>query len=310
MTEFRCNRWLATDESRLTSTAFFPLDFQTPFCRIEDDGQTHVTLYPTDSTEETSGKPYTISIKTGDLRGADTNSKVYIELCGGKGKKTESSDRIYLTDGKFKRGRTDIFKVNVKKNISPLKYIMIGHDNSGVAPGWFCDHVAVACDTTGVKQVFTCMKWLAVDEDDGKIERILYENTSLREVHTPKTQWLIRVFTSDMPNAGTDANVTVVIYGREGRTDDIQLKTKGNMFERGQCDKFKVETDDIGQPFKMRVSHDNSGRGPGWHLDRIEAENLNTGEGYVFTCNKWLAKDEGDQQIIRELPAEGKHSYF
>lgn len=189
--------------------------------------------------------------------------------------------------------------------ISPLSHVIIGHDNSGAGPGWFLDRVDVECPSIGMKQVFPCDRWLARDEDDGLIERILHENTSLREQRKPKTTWFLWVYTSDTANAGTDANVTMMFYGDKGKTDEIELKAKSNMFEKGACDKFKIETDVIGQPFKIRVQHDNKGNAPGWHLDRIEAENMDTKERYLFRCNRWLARDEDDHEIIRELPAEG-----
>lgn len=34
-------------------------------------------------------------------------------------------------------------------------------------------------------------------------------------------------------------------------------------------------------------------------------ENVSTGEKYSFDCRRWLAKDEDDGSIVRELPARG-----
>lgn len=34
-------------------------------------------------------------------------------------------------------------------------------------------------------------------------------------------------------------------------------------------------------------------------------ENMLTKERYVYHCNRWLAKDEDDGSIVREIPAEG-----
>ena len=31
-----------------------------------------------------------------------------------------------------------------------------------------------------------------------------------------------------------------------------------------------------------------------------------TKERYTFKCNRWLALDEDDGEIVREMPAEGK----
>lgn len=215
-----------------------------------------------------------------------------------------SSGKIILNDGEFKRGKCDKLMVDSPEMLSPLSQILIGHDNSGAGPGWFLDKVEVLCNSIGLKQVFPCNKWLAQDEDDHKIERILYENTSLRVVRKAESVWQVWVYTSDLKNAGTDANVSITLYGDKGKTDDIPLRNKDDNFESGKCDKFKIETKEIGRPFKLRVQHDNKGSASGWHLDRIEIENIDTKERYYFICNRWLATDEDDNQIVRELPAE------
>ena len=50
----------------------------------------------------------------------------------------------------------------------------------------------------------------------------------------------------------------------------------------------------------QRIGHDNSGSGPGWHLDNVRIEGPK-GEVYTFPCNKWFDKKEEDGQIEREL---------
>lgn len=56
------------------------------------------------------------------------------------------------------------------------------------------------------------------------------------------------------------------------------LRAKKENFERGKMDQFTIESEEIGQPFKMRVWHDNKGSASGWHLDRIELTNIDTKE--------------------------------
>lgn len=87
-----------------------------------------------------------------------------------------------------------------------------------------------------------------------------------------------QVYTSNVKNSGTDANVFVCLYGDRGKTDEIKLRAKPENFERGKMDQFTFESEEIGQPFKLRVWHDNKGSAPGWHLDRIELENIDTKE--------------------------------
>jgi hypothetical protein len=58
----------------------------------------------------------------------------------------------------------------------------------------------------------------------------------------------------------------------------------------------------VGEPFKLRVGHDNKGLGAAWHLDRIELHDLASEAVYFFVANRWLAKNEADGQIVVELP--------
>lgn len=143
--------------------------------------------------------PYTISVYTGDVKNADTKSKVFIELFGEH--RDESSGRIKLTDGEFKRGKIDRLTIDVPKMLSPLSRVLIGHDNSG--GDWFLDRVDVECPMIGMKQVFPCGKWFSKEVDDGRIERILKEDTSLREIRKSQAVWNVWVYTSNLKYAGT-----------------------------------------------------------------------------------------------------------
>ena len=76
-----------------------------------------------------------------------------------------------------------------------------------------------------------------------------------------ETTWHIVVYTSDVKLAGTDANIVLTAYGKtkDGeykKSDEIKLDNKGDNFEQGQKDSFKVQMDEIGRPYKIRIGHD------------------------------------------------------
>lgn len=50
----------------------------------------------------------------------------------------------------------------------------------------------------------------------------------------------ITVTTGDVLNAGTDANVTLQLYGEDGKSESIKLRNRTDNFERNSVDKFKV----------------------------------------------------------------------
>ncbi len=96
-----------------------------------------------------------------------------------------------------------------------------------------------------------------MDEGDGRVAR-RFELTRdmVTRIHK-KSVWLCTVKTSDVRFAGTDANVSVQIYGEDGQSDIIPLGNKSDNFERNQVDEFKLEFFDIGVLRKLRVWHDN-----------------------------------------------------
>lgn len=49
--------------------------------------------------------------------------------------------QVFMEGGKFERGLTDIFNVEIAALLSPLSRVTIGHDNEGVSAGWYCDKV-------------------------------------------------------------------------------------------------------------------------------------------------------------------------
>jgi hypothetical protein len=52
-----------------------------------------------------------------------------------------------------------------------------------------------------------------------------------------------------------------------------------------------------------RIQHDNTGFGAGWFLDRVVVTDLQHPKKwkFFFPCGQWLAKDEGDGLICRDL---------
>ncbi|NXF11356.1 LOXH1 protein, partial [Smithornis capensis] len=249
------------------------------------------------------GIVYNVAVVTGDIRGAGTNSKIHVILHGSKGLK--NSGKIFLEGGEFERARTDLFNVEIAALLSPLSRVTIGHDNCGVSSGWFCEKVVVYCPFTGIEQTFPCAKWLDEDEGDGLIERELYEMVSLRQKRLKKNPWSLWIWTSDIKNAGTDATIFFQIYGDKGKSDEMKLDNNSDNFETGQTDKFMIELPDLGTFYKLRIWHEKRNPFAGWHLNKVTLLKTLTKEKYSFNCGRWLDINEDDNEIVRELPAEG-----
>ena len=61
-------------------------------------------------------------------------------------------------------------------NMGTIKRLRIGHDNSGLGPGWFLDKVIVDDIEQNRVYEFPCQRWFSKDEDDGQISRDLLPN--------------------------------------------------------------------------------------------------------------------------------------
>ncbi|NP_001401328.1 lipoxygenase homology domain-containing protein 1 isoform 2 [Mus musculus] len=278
--DFPLNRWLALDE---------------------DDGKIQRDILV--GGAETTAITYIVTVFTGDIRGAGTKSKIYLVMYGARGNK--NSGKIFLEGGVFDRGRTDIFHIDLAVLLSPLSRVSIGHGNIGVNRGWYCEKVVILCPFTGIQQTFPCSNWLDEKKADGLIERQLYEMVSLRKKRLKKYPWSLWVWTTDLKKAGTNSPIFIQIYGKKGRTDEILLNPNNKWFKPGIIEKFRMELPDLGRFYKIRAWHDRQNPGSGWHLEKMTLMNTINKDKYNFNCNRWLDANEDDNEIVREMTAEG-----
>lgn len=73
----------------------------------------------------------------------------------------------------FKRTSQDSYLVTTANSLGSLQYIRIWHDNSGSDPSWFLSEVIIRDVESGEQYFFLCNSWLACDEGDGLVERLI-----------------------------------------------------------------------------------------------------------------------------------------
>jgi hypothetical protein len=113
---------------------------------------------------------YRITVFTGTEKDSGTDANVYITLYGESG---NSGERQIGNDrNNFERGQSDEFSIDMI-DIGNIKNVRIRHDNKGKKPGWFLDRIIVHNENTDQEWTFPCMRWLARDEDDGQVGRLL-----------------------------------------------------------------------------------------------------------------------------------------
>lgn len=140
------------------------------------------------------------------------------------------------------------------------------------------------------------------------------------EVRLPTTRYKVEVHTVKKSGAGTDANVRVILQGknsgpsllqatniREGSPlwkpekavangksqnfagwHELTAKADRSIFQPGGRDAFIITDHNLGELTMMRIGHDGSGFGPAWLLDKVVVTMEDTGKAWEFNCGRWL----------------------
>jgi hypothetical protein len=132
-------------------------------------------------------------------------------------------------------------------------------------------------------------------------------------METKMSVYSLDIKTGTKTGAGTDANVSVILYSTYGQSRSILLNplVDKNIFESGKTDHVDLPDDivDMGDIEVLHISHDNAHGNPGWYLENAVVTRTLPGgtvRKQTFPCNKWLAKDEGDKKIARLLNTSGE----
>ncbi|XP_070567218.1 polycystin-1-like protein 2 [Ptychodera flava] len=117
---------------------------------------------------------YHMTVSTGFKSGSGTRSNICFRIVG------ENSDtgirQMKDETGKvFSGGSVNHFLLHVPENLGKLLYLHVWHDSSGLGAdaSWFLNRITVADIQSKSSYTFLCNRWLAVDKDDGKIDRVL-----------------------------------------------------------------------------------------------------------------------------------------
>uniref|UniRef100_A0A672RND3 PLAT domain-containing protein n=1 Tax=Sinocyclocheilus grahami TaxID=75366 RepID=A0A672RND3_SINGR len=234
---------------------------------------------------------YEVTVITGDVQHAGTDTQIYMTVFGVYG----TSEEMLL----FERGQKDTFNLEIE-DIAPLRKMRVRIDGSGSRPDWFLDMIELHNLQTDEVALFMYEEWLS--RSYGPKRTLLCEMPAVinDEEMVEFTTYTVSVKTT----AGTDANVWMIIFGENGDTGTLTLKESNNTnkFERKQTDTFRFpDILSLGELSKVRIWHDNSGLAAGWHLEYVDVHDDILGKKFRFQCDRWLAKNEDDGQIMREL---------
>lgn len=62
----------------------------------------------------------------------------------------------------------------------------------------------------------------------------------------------------------------------------------------------------LGNLYKVRIWHDNTGRSPSWFLTKITVRDLQTNRRYSFLLDTWLSLEVDNGEIEKVAMAAGK----
>ncbi|CAH1277098.1 PKD1L3 [Branchiostoma lanceolatum] len=116
---------------------------------------------------------YIVTVYTGFRLDAGTTAQVSLTVFGFRGE----SEPLALRDDRrqlFGGGSVDSFLVSSEEWLGLLTHVHFWHDNAGPSPGWFLSKVVIQHVCSGRVDYFICNKWLALDEDDGRINRMVF----------------------------------------------------------------------------------------------------------------------------------------
>lgn len=115
---------------------------------------------------------YELTVYTGSRSKSGTTAKVSMVFSG---EEDETQPRLIFDDKRpvLQSGGVDSFVMAAPRCLGPLSHIRVWHDNSGKSPSWYFSRMQVVDMQTFDKYFFILDRWLAADEDDGVLDRIV-----------------------------------------------------------------------------------------------------------------------------------------
>ncbi|XP_067859553.1 polycystin-1 [Heptranchias perlo] len=154
---------------------------------------------------------YEILVKTGWGRGSGTSSHVGISLYG---REDKSGHRHLDNEGAFHRNSVDIFQIATDNSLGNIWKIRVWHDNKGLTPSWYLQHVIIKDLQTNNSYYFLVNDWLAVDNDknEGLVEKEVLAATEA------KLKDFSRIFTAEIQRGLSEGHIWLSIWDRPPRS--------------------------------------------------------------------------------------------
>lgn len=233
---------------------------------------------------------YSITIKTGTLKGAGTDSRIYMSFQDGKGKTTPE----YYIDEKgdnFEKGAIETFYVDDNTGLKDLKNLIIRKENNNAYADWYVESIQIVDNHNNKKYDFLLNKWFTSNK-----------RMFVIPVAEDLTTYKISIKTGEEGKGGTDAKLFIRLHGTKGSSPYIELDNKKDNFEKGDYDTFTVESSfNLGTIKKIRIGHQNQGKNPGWYCSFINVEDTSSGAIWSAPVYRWFSKSDDDKNTWRTI---------
>ncbi|XP_036165104.1 polycystin-1 isoform X4 [Myotis myotis] len=154
---------------------------------------------------------YEILVKTGWGRGSGTTAHVGIMLYGAD---SRSGHRHLDGDRAFHRNSLDIFQIATPHSLGSVWKIRVWHDNKGLSPAWFLQHVIVRDLQTARSTFFLVNDWLSVETEanGGLVEKevLAASDAALRRFQ--------RLLVAELQRGFFDKHIWLSIWDRPPRS--------------------------------------------------------------------------------------------
>ena len=127
---------------------------------------------------------YVVSVRTGDKKGAGTDSNVYITMRDRDGLATEPKKLDVFFRDDFERGNTDSFTLRNLPRLSDIAEIDLYLEKSGVKPDWYVELIVIEDTQRNKLYKFPLHRWIR----ETKTMSIAHLDTSLPQYSPHATQ--------------------------------------------------------------------------------------------------------------------------
>lgn len=243
---------------------------------------------------------YAFEIITGPLPGSGTNEKIKISLIGAKTYTPFVEINPYLKEKEFITGHTDIINLMLE-DVGKVEEIKIDSSGNALNTNWFLSRINIKKNDSIRITKFPFHCWI---KPNG-----IYSSIKDLEEYT------IKFYTGDVAYGGTDANVSMIIYGSQRETPTIRLNEliSRNAFEAGNVDYIKLASKNLGTLKRILIWHDEKWLGDGWFLNKINVTKDDTGFEAEFPYYSWLDKSGNPKSTkveINRMPVQPRPFYL